>query len=76
MKSLDLFVNDVIDIGFYVAPDLIGEALEHTLLVRRPNVLQTKRHGDVAEHLEGGDEGGCMLVGFLHSDLVVPQVGI
>jgi hypothetical protein len=57
-------------------PDLVGEALEHTPLVRCLDVLQPEWHGDVVECPEGGDEGSCVLVGFIHGDLVVARVGI
>jgi hypothetical protein len=63
--------NDVMDVEFHVAPDLVGEALEHTSLIRGPGVLQAERHGDEAEWPKGGDERRSVLVGLLHSDLMV-----
>jgi hypothetical protein len=68
--------NDVVDVDFYVAPDLVGEAPEHAPLVCGSGVLQTIWHGDIAERPEGGDEGSRMLVSFPHGDLVVARVGI
>jgi hypothetical protein len=45
-------------------------------LVGSAGVLQPKRHGRVAVGAERGDECGLLLVFFLDSDLVVPEVAV
>jgi hypothetical protein len=54
--------------------DLVGKEVEHAPLVRSSSVLQAERHRDVAECAEGGKEGGGMLVGLLHGNLVIARV--
>jgi hypothetical protein len=41
-----------------------------------PDFLLPEGHGDVAERSEGGDEGGRMLVGYFHGDLMIARVGV
>jgi hypothetical protein len=54
--------------------DLVGKAVEHAPLFRSSSVLQAERHRDVAECVEGGNEGSGVLVGLLHGNLVIARV--
>jgi hypothetical protein len=68
--------DDVVDIDFHVVPNLVGEALEHAMLVRSSGILQPKWHGDITKCSKGGDEGGCVLEGLFHGDLMIARIGI
>ena len=70
------FDHDVVNVGLNGPPDEVPKTLKHTTLVCGPSVLQTKRHRDVAERSEGGDERCCELVGLFQCDLMVPGVCI
>jgi hypothetical protein len=50
MKSLNFFglYDDVIHVDFQVTPDLVCSS----------DVLQAKRHGDIAKHAKEGNESG------------------
>ena len=65
------FDGDVVYVGLGVASDLPLEAFLDGLLVRSTCVLEVERHGVVAVHPEGRDEGGPLLIRLLQGDLVV-----
>ena len=46
------------------------------MLIRSPDVLESKGHHNVAERSEHSDERGHELVGLFHRDLMVPGVRI
>lgn len=50
--SLGRFNNDIIDVGLNIAWNLLMQAGLDGSLVSGPSILQTERHGDVAENSE------------------------
>jgi hypothetical protein len=68
--------DHIIHIGFDVLVELLLEAVPDSSLVGGTGVLQPERHCCVAIGAEWGDECGLLLVFFLDSDLVVPEVAV
>lgn len=68
--------DNVIDVDFQVAADLLPKTPLHTPLEGDPSVLAVERHGGVVEGAERGDEGCGQLVQGVHCDLVVPRVHV
>ena len=56
--------------------NLAREALLHAPLVGRPGVLDTERHGHVAEGAEWRDEHCLILILDRHIDLVITRVSV
>jgi hypothetical protein len=54
----------------------VAEALNHTQLVSGPSIHQIKQHGYVIVRTKRGDEGCGRLVGLLHHNLVVAEIGV
>ena len=65
------FDDDVIYVGIDVVPDLPLEAFLDGLLVGSTCVLEAERHGVVAVHPKGRDEGCLLLIQLLQGNLVV-----
>jgi hypothetical protein len=63
---------DVIDVSLDRSANVLSEHMVHAPLVRRTRIPQTKRHGDIAVHVEGYDERSHELVGLFHPNLVIP----
>ena len=70
------FYDDVVDICFYVPPDMVPEHVEHTPLVCDSGVSKAKWHRDIVVHAEGCDKRSCELVRLFHLYLVVTGVSI
>jgi hypothetical protein len=68
--------DHVIHIGFDVLVELFLETGLDSSLVRSADVLQPERNCRVAVGTKRGDERGLLLVFFLDSDLVVPEVAV
>ena len=67
---------DVVHVSLNGPPDEVSKAFGHAMLVRSPGVLESKRHRNVTERSERGDEIGRELVGLFHRDLMVLRVRI
>ena len=70
------FYKNVINICFYVPPDMVPEHVEHTALVCGSGVSEAEGHRDVAVHAERSDEGSRELVGLPHLYLMVARISI
>src|SRR6185503_17717209 len=70
------FYDDVVDICFYIPPEMVPEYVEHTPLICSSGVSESKGHHDVAVHVERCDKRGRELVGLFHLDLVVTGISI
>jgi disulfide bond formation protein DsbB len=65
------FYQHVINVYFYISPDLVVEHLVHQPLVSCPYVLQSEWHDFITKKPFAGDEGSLLLIIFVHHDLVV-----
>jgi hypothetical protein len=63
---------DVIDISLDRSTDVLAEHVVHAPLVCCTRIPQTKRHSNVAVHVERCDERSRELVELFHPDLVIP----
>ena len=70
------FYNDVVDICFYVPPEMVPEYVDNTPLICSSGVSEAKGHRDVAVHAERCDKRGRKLVGLFHLELVVTRISI
>jgi len=63
----------IINVYFYVTPNLLIEHLIYQSLVCSSCVLQTKRHNPITVESLAGDEGCFFLIFLGHLYLVVPR---
>ena len=70
------FYQHVVYIDLDIPPNLLREHFVHESLVRCACVLQAEGHHLVTEEALAGYERCFLLIGFMHSDLVVPRENI
>ena len=66
----------VIHIDLDIPPNLLREHFVHESLIRCACGLQTEGHHLVTEEALAGYERRFLLIGFMHSDLVVPRESV
>jgi hypothetical protein len=70
------FDHNVINVGLDGWADVFPQNVLHESLVRRPRVLETEGHSNIAIHVERGDKRSHELIGLLHFNLVVARICI
>ena len=68
--------HNIIHVCFDIPTDLIKKALLDHTHDSGASILQTKRHGDIAETPERGDEGHLYFIWAKQTDLLVTRVCI
>ena len=66
------FDDNIVDIGFNIAMQLVGKAQLYRTLVGSTSILLPERHGLVGVCPVRGDEGCLDLVCFFQGDLMIP----
>ena len=68
------FEHNVVDVDICIDFDLFAETLLHCSLVCCSQVIEAEKHWDVTEWSIWCDEGGHLLITFLHTYLVISKV--
>ena len=71
-----VFYQHVINIDLDISPNLLCEHLVHEPLICCACVFEAKWHHFIAEEALAGYERSLLLIGFVHSDMVVTRKSV